>query len=99
MHRHTAPDGHVVGLVGERQQVGTFDLFERDQRDLASATVHAATGDLQAPGFSLTSRVGQIAEVAAFSEALAHVADGPLHMRLHVRRQLPAVAAIRDDSV
>ena len=36
-------------------------------------------------------------ERAPIPEVLAHVADGPLLVRLHVRRQLPGVAAIRSD--
>jgi hypothetical protein len=93
------PEWHVVGDTVVRQQVQAFFILEDHQRQLAGGPMHPLTGDLEAPRSGLAACVGQVDEGAALPEASARVLNEAFDLGLHVRRQLPGVAAVRNDSM
>src|SRR5581483_10052245 len=76
---------HGVDLAVPGQQARLLLLAEDDQRQAAGRAVHAPAGDLQAPGARLLPQVREAVERPALEEALAHVRDAPLHVRLVLR--------------
>src|SRR5262249_23814281 len=89
MDQHAAPDRHVVRLVANWQHLDLLVLLEHDHGDVTGAAMDASTSHAQAPRLRLPSSIEQIAEPTALPEALTHVADGPLDVRLVLRMAHP----------